>query len=78
MVDVRKGPSPSFHLTRIRSFTPASQGILTAENTRRVFALLSPHGELSLFPASSHRRYCNLRWSKVSAMPIFRRGAIAC
>lgn len=47
--DVRKGPSPSFHLTRIRSFTPASQGILTAENTRRVFALLSPHGELSLF-----------------------------
>ncbi|ABS48794.1 MULTISPECIES: ABC transporter permease subunit [Yersinia pseudotuberculosis complex] len=47
--DVRKGPSPQFHLTRIRSFTPASQGVLTAENTRRVFALLSPHGELSLF-----------------------------
>lgn len=36
-------------MTRIRSFTPASKGLLTTENARRVFASLSPQGELSLF-----------------------------
>ncbi|WP_404976118.1 ABC transporter permease subunit [Yersinia intermedia] len=47
--DVRKAPDNQFHLTRIRSFTPAGKGLLTAENGRRVFASLSPQGELSLF-----------------------------
>ncbi len=47
--DVPKGPDNQYHLTRIRSFTPAGKGLLTTENTRRVFASLSPQGELSLF-----------------------------
>ncbi|WP_145519517.1 ABC transporter permease subunit [Yersinia mollaretii] len=47
--DVRKAPDNQFHLTRIRSFTPAGKGLLTTENLRRVFASLSPQGELSLF-----------------------------
>lgn len=47
--DVRKEPDSPFYLTRIRSFTPQSKGLLTAENARRVFASLSPQGELSLF-----------------------------
>ncbi|CNF24246.1 phosphate ABC transporter permease [Yersinia rohdei] len=47
--DVPKAPGNQYHLTRIRSFTPAGKGLLTTENTRRVFASLSPQGELSLF-----------------------------
>ncbi len=47
--DVPKGPDNQYHLTRIRSFTPAGKGLLTTENARRVFASLSPQGELSLF-----------------------------
>lgn len=47
--DVPKEPDNQYHLTRIRSFTPASKGLLTTENARRVFASLSPQGELSLF-----------------------------
>ncbi len=47
--DVPKGPDNQYHLTRIRSFMPAGKGLLTTENTRRVFASLSPQGELSLF-----------------------------
>ncbi|WP_050112866.1 ABC transporter permease subunit [Yersinia thracica] len=47
--DVPKEPNNQYHLTRICSFTPASKGLLTAENARRVFASLSPQGELSLF-----------------------------
>ncbi|WP_145594722.1 ABC transporter permease subunit [Yersinia aleksiciae] len=47
--DVRKAQDNPFHLTCIRSFTPADKGLLTTENRRRVFASLSPQGELSLF-----------------------------
>ncbi|MFA3761957.1 ABC transporter permease subunit [Yersinia sp. 2544 StPb PI] len=47
--DVQKGPDNQFHLTRIRSFTPTGKGLLTTERARRVFASLSPQGELSLF-----------------------------
>lgn len=47
--DVLKEPDNQYHLTRIRHFIPKSKGLLTAENARRVFASLSPQGELSLF-----------------------------
>lgn len=47
--DVPKGPDNQYHLTRIRSFTSEGKGLLTTEDTRRVFASLSPQGELSLF-----------------------------
>ncbi|CNI89377.1 phosphate ABC transporter permease [Yersinia frederiksenii] len=47
--DVPKAPDNQYHLTRIRSFTPSGKGLLTTESSRRVFASLSPQGELSLF-----------------------------
>ncbi|CNH02591.1 ABC transporter permease subunit [Yersinia pekkanenii] len=47
--DVQQKQDNLFHLTSIRSFTPASKGLLATENMRRVFASLSPKGELSLF-----------------------------
>ncbi len=47
--DVPKEPDNQYHLTRIRNFTPQGKGLLTTENARRVFASVSPLGELSLF-----------------------------
>lgn len=47
--DVPKAPDNQYHLTRIRNFTPAGKGLLTTESARRVFASVSPQGELSLF-----------------------------
>lgn len=47
--DVPKAPDNHYHLTRIRNFTPAGKGLLTTESARRVFASVSPQGELSLF-----------------------------
>ncbi|WP_186371064.1 ABC transporter permease subunit [Yersinia alsatica] len=47
--DVPKEPDNQYHLTRIRNFTPQGKGLLTTENARRVFASVSPPGELSLF-----------------------------
>ncbi|WP_186368750.1 ABC transporter permease subunit [Yersinia alsatica] len=47
--DVPKEPDNQYHLTRIRNFTPQGKGLLTTENARRVFASVSPQGELSLF-----------------------------
>lgn len=47
--DVPKQPDNQYHLTRIRNFTPQGKGLLTTENARRVFASVSPPGELSLF-----------------------------
>lgn len=47
--DVPKEPDNQYHLTRIRNFTPEGKGLLTTENARRVFASVSPQGELSLF-----------------------------
>ncbi|CNB48379.1 phosphate ABC transporter permease [Yersinia frederiksenii] len=47
--DVPKAPDNQYHLTRIRNFTPAGEGLLTTESARRVFASVSPQGELSLF-----------------------------
>lgn len=47
--DVPKAPDNQYHLTRIRNFTPAGEGLLTTESERRVFASVSPQGELSLF-----------------------------
>lgn len=47
--DVPKQPDNQYHLTRIRNFTPQGKGLLTTENARRVFASVSPQGELSLF-----------------------------
>lgn len=47
--DVPKAPDNQYHLTRIRNFTPVGEGLLTTESARRVFASVSPQGELSLF-----------------------------
>lgn len=47
--DVPKEPDNQYHLTRIRNFTPQGKGLLTTENALRVFASVSPLGELSLF-----------------------------
>lgn len=47
--DVPKEPDNQYHLTRIRNFIPQGKGLLTTENARRVFASVSPQGELSLF-----------------------------
>ncbi|MGE4800510.1 ABC transporter permease subunit [Yersinia hibernica] len=50
--DVPKAPDNQYHLTQIRRFTPVGKGLLTTENARRVFASLSPQGELSLFSST--------------------------
>jgi phosphate transport system permease protein len=47
--DVRKEQDNVFHLTPIRNFTSAGKGLVATENMRRVFASVSPKGELSLF-----------------------------